>query len=193
MLKKKWIWLLTLVVISTLVLAACQPKTVIVEKEVKVIETQIVEVETEVTKIVEGKTVVEKVVETKVVEKEVVVTATPVPSDKPVTLNVNLGTEPPQVDPALSTDTTSVQVDEVLFLGLTDFDDETSEVIPELATDWDVSDDGLVWTFNMRDDVPWVAYNPATGEATVVTDDEGNDRMVNANDVEYAVKRTLDP
>ena len=193
MLKKKWMWLLTLVVISTLVLAACQPKTVIVEKEVKVIETQIVETEVEVTKIVAGTPVVETIVETKVVEKEVVVTATPVPSDEVVTLNVNLGTEPPQVDPALSTDTTSVQVDEVLFLGLTDFDDETSEVIPELATDWSVSADGLVWTFNMRDDVPWVAYNPATGEATVVTDDEGNPRLVNAHDVEYGVKRTLDP
>ena len=62
-----------------------------------------------------------------------------------------------------------------------------------MATDWSVSEDGLVWTFNMRDDVPWVAYNPATGEATVVTDDDGAPRMVNAHDVEYAVKRTLDP
>jgi oligopeptide transport system substrate-binding protein len=190
---KKWTWFVTLAIVATIVLAACAPKTVIVEKEVKVVETQVVEVEKEITKIVEGTPVVETVVETKVVEKEVVVTATPSPSEKPVTLQWNLGTEPPQVDPALSTDTTSVQVDEMLFLGLTDFDDVTSEVIPELATDWSVSSDGLVWTFNMRDDVPWVAYNPATGEATIVTDEEGNDRMVNAHDVEYAVKRTLDP
>jgi len=192
MLKKRWMWL-TLVVVATMILAACQPKTVIVEKEVKVVETQVVEVEKQVTVMVAGTPEVKTVVETKIVEQEVVVTATPVPSEEPVTLNVNLGTEPPQVDPALSTDTTSVQVDEILFLGLTDFDDVTSEVIPELATDWSVSDDGLVWTFNMRDDVPWVAYNPATGEATVVTDDEGNPRMVNAHDVEYGVKRTLDP
>ena len=168
MMKKRWAVFAALIIVSTLVLAACQPKTVIVER----VETKVVEVEKQV---------------------EVVVTATPSPSDKPVTLSWNLGTEPPQLDPALSTDTTSVQVDEMLFLGLTDFDDETSEVIPELATDWSVSADGLVWTFNMRDDVPWVAYNPATGEATIVTDDEGNPRMVNAHDVEYAVKRTLDP
>ena len=191
MLKKKWMWILAVVAISTLVLAACQPKTVVVEKTV--IETQIVEVEREVTKIVEGESKVETVVETQVVEVEKVVTATPVPSEKPVTLNMNLGTEPPQVDPALSTDTTSVFVDEQLFLGLTDFDDETSEVIPELATEWDVSDDGLVWTFKMRDDVPWVRYDPATGETTVMTDDEGNPDMVDAHEVEYAVKRTLDP
>ena len=42
--KKKWNWIATLVILSTLVLVACQPKTVIVEveKEVKVIETQVV-------------------------------------------------------------------------------------------------------------------------------------------------------
>ena len=169
--RKKLMALFGLVVVAALVLVACQSKTVIVEKEVKV--TEIVEKEVEVTKIVE----VEKVPE----------------GEDVVTLHWNLGAEPPQVDPALSTDTTSVQVDEQLFLGLTDFDDETSEVIPELATEWSVSSDGLVWTFKMRDDVPWVQYNPGTKEATVVTDDEGSSRMVNAHDVEYAVKRTLDP
>jgi oligopeptide transport system substrate-binding protein len=197
MLRKKWAALLALVVVSTLVLSACQPQTVIVEKEVQVTQvvTEVVKEVVKETVVVEGTPeVVEKEV-TKIVEKEVevVVTPTPVPSEEPVTLNVNLGTEPPQVDPALSTDTTSVQVDEALFLGLTDFDDETSEVIPELATDWSVSDDGLVWTFNMRDDVPWVRYNPATGETVIMTDDEGNPRMVTAHDVEYAVKRTINP
>ncbi|MBL7199095.1 MAG: peptide ABC transporter substrate-binding protein [Anaerolineae bacterium] len=190
---RKWTWLLSLVAVVTVVLAACQPQTVIVEK--KVIETQIVVQEKTIveTVMVEGKEVeVTRVVKEEVVV-EVEVTPTPEPGAKPVTLDVNLGTEPPQVDPALSTDTTSVQVDEILFLGLTDFDDVTSEVIPELATDWSVSEDGLVWTFNMRDDVPWVRYNPATGDAAILTDDEGNPRMVNAHDVEYGVKRTLDP
>lgn len=194
MLRNK-LWLATLVVISALVLAACQPQTVIVEKEVtkEVKVTQIVEVPKEVTKIVAGTPVVTTIVETKVVEKVVEVTPTPAPSQQPVTLNWNLGTEPPQVDPALSTDTTSVQVDQALFLGLTDVDDKTNEVVSELATDWSVSEDGLVWTFNMRDDVPWVNYNPATKEVTVMTDENGNPRMVNAHDVEYAVKRTLNP
>ena len=41
--------------------------------------------------------------------------------------------------------------------------------------------------------MPWVQYNPGTKEATIVTDDEGNPRMVNAHDVEYAVKRTINP
>jgi hypothetical protein len=66
------------IVLALLVFSACQPQTVIVEKEVKVTQVVEKEVEKEVTKIVEKE--VEKVV-TKVVEKEVekVVTATPKP------------------------------------------------------------------------------------------------------------------
>ncbi|MBA3063221.1 MAG: peptide ABC transporter substrate-binding protein, partial [Atribacteria sp.] len=94
----------------------------------------------------------------------------------PVTLQWNLGTEPPTLDPALATDTTSVDVIEQLFLGLTDFDDETMEVVPELATSWEVSEDGLVWAFHMRKDVKWTDGKPVT-----------------AHDIEYAVKRTCDP
>jgi oligopeptide transport system substrate-binding protein len=187
---KKLAILVVLMIVAPIVLAACgaTPEPEVVVQTVVVEQTKIVE------QAGEEVTVVETVVVEQVVEKEVVVTATPEPgAEKPVTLNWNLGTEPPQLDPALSTDTTSVQVDEMLFLGLTDFDDVTSEVIPELATSWEVSEDGLTWTFHMRDDVPWVQYNPATKEVTVMTDDEGNPRMVNAHDVVYATKRTLDP
>ncbi|MEA3408394.1 MAG: peptide ABC transporter substrate-binding protein [Chloroflexota bacterium] len=101
-------------------------------------------------------------------------------------LNWNLGTEPPTADPALATDTTSVQVDQALFLGLTDFNDETMEVVPELAKEWDVSDDGLIWTFTLREDVHWVDYDPESGKAKKLD-------KVTAHDVEYAVKRTINP
>jgi oligopeptide transport system substrate-binding protein len=92
------------------------------------------------------------------------------------TLHLNLGAEPPTIDPALATDTTSVQVAGLLFLGLTDYDDATMETIPELATSWNVSLDGRVWTFNMRHDAYWTDGHP-----------------VRAQDVEYGVKRTLAP
>jgi len=178
MLKKKWSIALAVAVIGSILLSACaQPTPEVVEREV----TRVVERE--------GETVIETAVVTEVVE----VTAEPPAEEKPVTLNWNLATEPPQVDPALSTDTTSVQVDEMLFLGLTDFDDETSEVIPELATDWESNEEGTVWTFYMRDDVPWVRHDPATGETSIVEDEEGNPVMVNAHQVENAVKRTLNP
>jgi oligopeptide transport system substrate-binding protein len=94
----------------------------------------------------------------------------------PVTLQWNLATEPPTLDPALGTDTTSIWVIEQLFLGLTDYDDETMEVVPELATSWEVSEDGLVWAFHLRKDVKWTDGSPVT-----------------AYDIEYAVKRTCDP
>ena len=110
-----------------------------------------------------------------------------------VVLNRNLGTEPPTADPALATDTTSVEIDEAMFLGLTDLAEEDLAPIPELATDWEVSTDGLEWTFHMRNDVPWVHCDPDTGEVTKVLDADGNPRIVNANEVVYAVKRTLDP
>ncbi len=71
----------------------------------------------------------------------------------------NLGAEPPTLDPSLATDTTSNFVIENLFLGLTGFDEE-GNVEPELATDWTVSDDGLVYTFNMRDDVDLGELHP---------------------------------
>jgi oligopeptide transport system substrate-binding protein len=175
MLSKKWSIALAVAVIGSVLLSACaQPTPEVVTKEI--------------TKIVErgGETVVE----TQIVEVTPEPTAAP---EEPVTLTWNLGNEPPQVDPALTTDNVSVQVDELLFLGLTDFDDETNEVIPELATEWEANEDGTVWTFHMRDDVPWVLHNPATGETAVVTDEEGNPVMVTAHDVENAVKRTLNP
>lgn len=94
----------------------------------------------------------------------------------PVTLQWNLATEPPTLDPALGTDTTSIWVIEQLFLGLTDYNDETMAVVPELATSWEVSEDGLVWAFHLRKDVYWTDGKPVT-----------------AHDIEYAVKRTCDP
>ncbi len=120
-----------------------------------------------------------------------VVTATPTVYD-PITLTLNLGTEPPTLDPALSTDTTSVDLVANLFMGLTRFDPVTGAVIPYLAETWEVSDDGTIYTFHLRTDIPWVKYNTATAEVDLVTVD-GATRYVNAYDVEYGTKRTIDP
>jgi len=160
--KTKSFSILALLIVASMVLAACGTSAV---------ETVIVEVE--------GETVV--------------VTAVPDAPFEPVILYRNLGAEPPTADPALATDTTSVEVDGQMFMGLTTIDQETSEVLPFLATDWSVSDDGLTWTFNMRDDIPWVQYNTATASVDLVYDADGNQLFVNAHDVEYAVKRTINP
>ena len=164
-----------LLIIASMALAACQPQ---VEEVVKtVVVTEVVEVE--------GETVVQ----TQVVE--VVVTPEPEPEmEEPVTLLWNWGTEPPTMDPALTSDTTSVDGTENMFVGLTVLTAE-GDVEPYLATDWEVGEDAdgnQTYTFNLRDDIPWVKYDPVTGETTQEVDEEGNPRFVNAHDVVYGVE-----
>ena len=173
-----------LLIIASMVLAACQPQVQEVIKEVVV--TEVVE------KIVEGE--VQTVVETKIVE--IVVTPEPEVVEEPVTLYWNYATEPPTLDPSLATDTTSVDLDGNMFIGLTKFHPVTGDLTPYLATEWTAGEDAdgnQTWTFTLREDVAWVNYDPTTGETTQEVDADGNPRFVNAFDVEYGVKRTVDP
>jgi peptide/nickel transport system substrate-binding protein len=60
------------------------------------------------------------------------------------------------LNPILSSDSASSNVHQFFFPALIGQDPWTGEFIPtELAESWDVSDDGLVWTFHLRDDVFW--------------------------------------
>lgn len=172
----KWFAIIAVLSVLLVVVAACgaTPTPQVVK------ETVVVTQEVPVEKIVEQTVVVTQ-------EVQVVVTAEPVAEEagaQPVTLHTVLGTEPPTVDPAISEDTTSVWLVEQMFLALTDYDDETLEVVPELATSWDISEDGTVYTFHLRDDAKWV--NLSGGNVTEVG-------PVTANDVAYGILRTLDP
>ena len=40
---------------------------------------------------------------------------------------------------------------------------------PALATEWETSDDGLTWTFTMRDDVTWSDGEPLTAQDVAYT------------------------
>lgn len=194
MLNKKSL-LVILALVMGLLLVACQPEVVTEEVVVTQVVTETVTVEgepVEVTRVVE-ETVVQEVEVTRVVEGE---GEGEDMGDQPVTLNINLGTEPPTLDPALATDTTSVDTIRNLFMTLTQPDPVTGEILPYLATEWEAGENeegDQTWTFTMRDDVPWVQYNPSTGETTQLTDADGNPLFVTAQDVEYGVKRTLDP
>ena len=46
-------------------------------------------------------------------------------------------------------------------------DEDASSIEPLLATDWEVSDDGLVYTFNLRDDVTFANGDPLTADDVV--------------------------
>ena len=181
--RNKWIILVLVLALGVVALSACsQPTPEVIEKEVV----------KEVTKVVE-KEVVKEV--TKVVEKEVVkeVEVTPTPLPEPVTLRGYSTTDIPTLDPQMAEDVVSITAIESLFVHLTNYDLETAEIIPEAATSWDISDDGLTYTFHLRTDIPWVKHNPVTGETTQEVDDEGNPRFLTANDFVYGIKRACDP
>ncbi|MGB9780387.1 peptide ABC transporter substrate-binding protein [Caldanaerobacter sp.] len=91
-------------------------------------------------------------------------------------LNLNLGEEPPTLDPQKATDEVSITVLNAVLDGLVRYNkDGKIEKGSGLAKDWKISDDGLTYTFYLRD-AKWSDGNPIT-----------------AYDFEYAWKRALDP
>ena len=88
---------------------------------------------------------------------------------------VQLGSNPETLDPALNSAidgaNTLITVFEPLLLI-----DQNNEVIPGQAESYTVSDDGLVWTFTMRDGLKW---------------SDGSD--LTAKDFEYSFKRLAAP
>ena len=107
-------------------------------------------------------------------------------SEDPVTLDWSLEIDPATLDPALVMDKASLDCTANLFVGLTRYHPDSSAVLPYLATAWEVSDDKLVITFYLRDDIQWIRYDQDTGVVET-------QRPVTAFDVEYGVKRSLDP
>ncbi len=90
------------------------------------------------------------------------------------------------LDPQLVDDDLSVNVVNNLFIGLTTVDPVTQKIVPALATKWDKNEDGSVWTFTLRTDVPWVKWDSASQKGSPL-------RNIVAADVEYGVKRVCDP
>jgi len=192
--KSKWASVFALLVIASMVLSACAtPTPEVIEKVV----TQVVKETVKETVVVEGTPqVVEKEV-TKVVEKEVTTVVekevTPTPLPEPVTYTAWDTSDIPTLDPQVAEDVTSINAIEAIFVHLANYDLETAEIVSEAATGWTISDDGLIYTFNLRTDIPWVYHNPASGETTQEVDDEGNPRFVTAGDFAYGIKRACDP
>lgn len=50
---------------------------------------------------------------------------------------------------------------------LVTYDDETLDLVPALATRWESAEDGLVWTFTLRDDVRFHDGTPLDAQAVV--------------------------
>lgn len=170
--KKLW---LCLGLIGLLALTACQPQTVVVEKEIKV--TEIVKEIIKETVVVQGTPqVVEKEV-TKVVETEKVVTATPAPSDEPKVLRINPGngTYPDIIDPQKSSFMGEIAHLRLIYEGLTTLDSDLATV-PGAAETWEYSEDATELTFTLREGLQ---YSDGT--------------MLNAMRFRYALLRNINP
>ncbi|WNY65790.1 peptide ABC transporter substrate-binding protein [Borreliella andersonii] len=72
--------------------------------------------------------------------------------------------EPSSLDPQLSTDLYSSNIIANLFLGLAVKDSQTGKYKPGLAKSWNISEDGIIYTFNLREDIVWSDGVPITAE-----------------------------
>ena len=160
---EKWTAFVLSFLLVALTVAACQQPTPVVQTVVeKVRET--VEVTVVVTRKVIGPT------------QEVIVTATPVPPQRGGVFVAVAPVDPTILNPVLGTDSVSISINRFLYPSLIGQDPITGVLTPtELVRSWDISPDGLAWTFHLRDDIFW-----SDGEA------------VNADDVKFTFDAIAD-
>src|SRR5690606_25265156 len=81
------------------------------------------------------------------------------------------------LDPAYMSFVNSFAIASNVYSGLVRYAPGTIDLVPDLATSWEVSDDGLTWTFHIRDDVGW---------------QKGYGKLV-AQDIVTSFERIMDP
>ena len=90
--------------------------------------------------------------------------------DGGILIGTNFGGDPTNMNPLISNNTVELALNEFLFPSLYNFDPETRAPMKGgrndqdngLALDWSISDDGLVYSFTLRDDVTWNDGTPVT-------------------------------
>jgi len=96
------------------------------------------------------------VTQTEEVEVEVVVTPTPVPPVQGGVWVEGSSADASILNPILAADAASFDILGWFFPGLLGQDPFSGAIVPtEMAESWDVSEDGLVWTFHLQDGVMW--------------------------------------
>ena len=88
---------------------------------------------------------------------------------------IRLFSDPPTLDPHITTDSTSAVIVNEVFGGLVTINPEI-EIVPDLAEDWDISPDGKVFTFRLRQDAKF-----------------HDGRLVVAEDFRWSLERAADP
>ncbi len=87
-----------------------------------------------------------------------------------ILIGTNFGGDPTNMNPLISNNTVELALNEFLFPSLYNIDPETRAPMKAgrndqdngLALDWTISDDGLVYTFTLRDDLTWNDGAPVT-------------------------------
>ncbi len=97
------------------------------------------------------------------------------PVEDKVVFRISNGAEPESLDPAKIQGVPEHRIFETLFEGLIVYDPQTADGIPGLAESWEVSEDGMTYTFKLRK-ANWSDGTPIT-----------------ANDVVYSWLRELAP
>ncbi|MEL7974858.1 ABC transporter substrate-binding protein [Isoptericola sp. F-RaC21] len=80
-------------------------------------------------------------------------------------LSFGLGYDPACLDPQQAGGNDSLNIGRQLVDSLTDQDPDTGEIVPWLATSWEVSPDATEFTFTLRDDATFADGTPVDAEA----------------------------
>ncbi|WP_066497372.1 ABC transporter substrate-binding protein [Abyssisolibacter fermentans] len=94
------------------------------------------------------------------------------------TITVALSATPKSIDPVKYTGVYEGNIITNVADTLIKYKQDLSELVPNLATEWNVSDDGLVYTFKLRDDVHFQQGKYQDG------------RLMKADDIKYSLERS---
>ncbi len=95
-------------------------------------------------------------------------------------LVVHLESDPSTLNPILSTDSAASSVEKFVYESLLDRDNQTLELKPLLASDWQVADDHLTYTFTIRENVKWQDGSPFTVDDVVYSFERIRDPKIDA-------------
>src|SRR6266700_6086264 len=82
-------------------------------------------------------------------------------------LHLSIGSEPADLDPQTVTSTGDAKIIQSLFEPLVSFEPGTLAPVPALAERWEISADGLTYTFHLRADAQWSNRDPITAQDCV--------------------------
>src|SRR5471032_560595 len=87
--------------------------------------------------------------------------------EPPADVTIINGAEPESLDPAIITGQPEFRIVIGMFEGLTRLDPKTARAIPGLAQSWEMSPDGLTYTFHLRTNLLWSTGEPITADDLV--------------------------